>query len=201
MQNLLNPDTIIYIAIVIYSIILHEIAHGYVAYLCGDNTAKNANRLTLNPVPHIDPVGSVLLPVIAVMSGFGVFGWAKGVPVNLYNLGSKLKQFMVASAGIVTNLLIASVFLFLVKFGIFQNYQGLFLKVAIVNIGLGFFNLLPIPPFDGMSMLRSIFPQLGHKYEHLEHNPAAMIISILLASQLFGLIYPSITKFVFEVFF
>lgn len=201
MQNLLNPDTIIYIAIVIYSIILHEIAHGYVAYLCGDNTAKNANRLTLNPVPHIDPVGSILLPIIAVLSGFGVFGWAKGVPVNLYNLGSKLKQFMVASAGIITNLLIASIFLFLVKFGIGgQALQEIFFKVAIVNVGLGFFNLLPIPPFDGMSMLRSIFPQLGHKYEHLEHNPAAMIISILVASKIFSLIYPSIITFVVVLF-
>jgi Zn-dependent protease len=201
MQNLLNPDTLIYIAIVIYSIILHEIAHGYVAYLCGDNTAKNANRLTLNPVPHIDPVGSIILPIIAVLSGFGVFGWAKGVPVNLYNLGSKLKQFMVAAAGVLTNLLIASLFLFLIKFGIGGlGMQEIFFKVAIVNIGLGFFNLLPIPPFDGMSMLRSVFPKLGHRYEHLEHNPVAMIISILIASKVFGMIYPSIITFVIVLF-
>jgi Zn-dependent protease len=202
MQNLLNPDTIIYIAIVIYSIILHEIAHGYVAYLCGDDTAKNENRLTLNPVPHIDPVGSIMLPVIAVMSGFGVFGWAKGVPVNIYNLGgSKLKEFFVSAAGVITNLLLATIFLSLIKFGIFSSYQELFLKVAIVNIGLGFFNLLPIPPFDGMSILRSFFPSLKYKWQHLEHNPAAMIISILVASHIFGLIYPTIIKTITSLFF
>jgi Zn-dependent protease len=199
---LFQIDTIIYICIVIYSIILHEIAHGYIAYLCGDDTAKNANRLTLNPVPHIDPVGSILLPVIAVSSGFGVFGWAKGVPINLYYLNTKMKQFLVSSAGIVTNFIIATIFLFLIKFGIGGvAYQDLFFKVAIVNIGLGFFNLIPIPPFDGMSILRSFFPGLGHRYQHLEHNPVVMIGAILVASKIFSLIYPDIIKFVMSIFF
>ena len=199
----MTPDNIIYIIIIIYSIILHEIAHGYIAKLCGDDTAERAGRLTLNPAPHIDPIGSVLLPVIAVMSGTGVFGWAKGVPVNIYNLnGSKIKEFFVSAAGIVTNLLLATMFLLLIKFSVFpQVYNDLFLKIAIVNIGLGFFNLLPIPPFDGMSMLRAIFPSLKHKYQAFEHSPVAMIITILAASYVFSFIYKDIIGFIFKIFF
>ena len=199
----MTTDTIIYIAIVIYSIILHEIAHGYVAKLCGDKTAENEGRLTLNPLPHLDPIGSVILPVTAVLSGFGVFGWAKGVPVNLYNLnGSKIKEFLISVAGIVTNLILATIFLLLIKFSILPEvYNDLFKKAAIVNIGLAFFNLLPIPPFDGMSMLRAIFPSLKHKYQNIEHNPVILIAVILVASFLFSFIYKDILDFVFGIFF
>lgn len=207
-------DIIITLAIVIYSIILHEIAHGYVALLCGDNTAKEAGRLTLNPAPHIDPVGSIIVPAIGALSGAGIFGWAKGVPVNLYNLNSKFKNFAVSSAGIITNLLIATIFLLLIKFSfidfnnpLIQNladtlkkYSEIFFKVAIINIGLGFFNLMPIPPFDGMSIIRSFYPKLYHKFSYMEHNPAFMIIAILVASYLFSFIYGDIVKFVVNLF-
>ncbi len=209
-------DIVIYIVIVIYSIILHEIAHGYVAFLCGDNTAKHAGRLSLNPAPHIDPVGSVIIPVSAVLMGFGVFGWAKGVPVNMANLGgSRLKEFFVSAAGIITNFIIATLFLILMKISsvsfdnsLLQNisdtlkiHSDLFFKVAIVNIGLGFFNLLPIPPFDGMGILRSIFPSLNHRFQHLEYNPASMILAILVGSYLFSFIYRDIVDFIFRIFF
>ena len=195
-------DTVIYIAIVIYSIILHEIAHGYAALLCGDNTAKRENRLSLNPLPHIDPVGSIILPVSAVLMGFGVFGWAKGVPVNMNNLGgSRLKEFFVSAAGIITNLLLATIFLLLIKFNIGNSlYRDLFFRIAIVNIGLGFFNLLPIPPFDGMGILRSIFPSLNHKFQHLEYNPVSMIVAIFLGSFLFSFIYRDIVYFILRIF-
>ncbi len=208
-------DTIVYIVIVIYSIILHEIAHGYIAYLCGDNTAKHAGRLSFNPAPHIDPVGSVLIPVTAVLMGYGVFGWAKGVPVNMANLGgSRLKEFFVSAAGIITNFIIAFVFLMLMKVSmsdfsntLLQNISDtlklnseLFFKIAIVNIGLGFFNLLPIPPFDGMGILRSIFPSLNHRFQHLEYNPVSMIIAIFAGSYLFSFIYRDIVDFIFRIF-
>ncbi len=96
-------ETFLYIGIVIYSIILHEIAHGYTAYMFGDNTARRAGRLSLNPLPHLDPVGSVLLPLMAVTSGFGVFGWAKPVPIDPGYLNTKLKDIAVSAAGILTN--------------------------------------------------------------------------------------------------
>jgi Zn-dependent protease len=198
----MNIDTVIYIGIVIYSIVLHEIAHGWTAYVFGDNTAKEANRLTLNPVPHIDPIGSVLVPVSAVLMGFGVFGWAKGVPINMHNIGaSRVKEFLVSAAGIITNILIAIIFLLLIKYNIFnQVYEALMFKVVVVNIGLAFFNLLPIPPFDGMSILRSIFPRLKHKFQYIEHNPASMIVAILAGSYLFSFIYRDIVNFFVNLF-
>lgn len=198
----MNIEIIIYITIVIYSIVLHEIAHGWTAYIFGDNTARDANRLTLNPVPHIDPIGSILVPVSAVLMGFGVFGWAKGVPINLYNLGaSRLKEFIVSAAGIIANILISVFFLILIKYNVGgEVYREIFFKAAIVNIGLAFFNLLPIPPFDGMSMLRSIFPRLKHKFQSFEYNPVSMIFAILIASYLFSFIYRDIVNFFIKVF-
>ncbi|MDQ5957667.1 MAG: hypothetical protein QG614_642 [Patescibacteria group bacterium] len=198
----MSIDTLILIVIVIYSIILHEIAHGYIAKLCGDKTAERAGRLTLNPIPHIDIFGSVILPVIAVLSGWGVFGWAKGVPVNPYNLNTRFKEFAVSAAGIATNLLIATLFLLLIKFGVFPNiYNELFIRIAIINIGLGFFNLLPIPPFDGMQILRSIFPSLKHRYQFIEYNPMLMIIMVLFAGYIFSLFYSDLITFILNIFF
>jgi Zn-dependent protease len=196
----MGVDTIITLTIVIYSIILHEIAHGYVAYLCGDNTARDEGRLTLNPIPHIDPVGSIMVPAMGALSGLGIFGWAKGVPVNIYNLNSRFKNFAVSAAGIVTNLLIATLFLILIKLGVEESLNHIFFKVAVINIGLGFFNLMPIPPFDGMSMLRSFYPSLYHKYSFMEHNPGFMIIAILFASYLFSFIYGDIVSFIIQIF-
>lgn len=202
LSTLLSLDTILYIAIVIYSIILHEIAHGWVALKCGDVTAKYAGRLTLNPVPHLDIFGSIILPTVSIMNGWGVFGWAKGVPVNMYALNTRWKEFAVSFAGIATNLLIATIFLILLKFGIAgETYQKLFLNIAIVNIGLGFFNLIPIPPFDGMQILRAFFPALKHRFQSFEHNPLSMIAAILVAGQIFGYFYKDLVTFILGIFF
>jgi Zn-dependent protease len=201
----MSLDTVMLIIIVMYSVILHEISHGYVALWCGDNTAKYANRLTLNPWPHVDTVGTIILPVIGVMSGLGVFGYAKGVPVNMYNLNTKLKEFLVSAAGIITNLFLALIFILIYKYNYEYNfiseiYNNLILKAAIINIGLAFFNLLPIPPFDGMQILRSIFPSLKHKYQHIEHNPAFMIGAIIFAMFIFSFIYSDLVNFILSIF-
>ena len=194
-------ENLLYIAIVIYSIVLHEVAHGYASKLCGDNTAKNSGRLTLNPISHIDPLGSVVVPAMGLFLGGIVFGWAKGVPINIYNLnGSKIKEFIVSFAGIFINLVLAVIFLMIIKLSILPEiYNTLLIKAAVINIGLGFFNLLPIPPFDGMSMLRAIFPSLKHKYQHLEHNPVVMIGLILFAAFIFSFIYRDIVEFMFNL--
>jgi Zn-dependent protease len=144
----------------------------------------------------------LISPVLSVLAGGGAFGWAKGVPVNLTNLDSKWKEFAVSVAGIATNLSLALIFILLLKFGIGGSlYQDLFLKVVVVNIGLGFFNLLPIPPFDGMSILRSFFPSLKHRYQMFEHSPAVMLITVLIASYLFSFIYQPILNTIFSIFF
>lgn len=193
----MNIEIFIYIGIVIYSIILHEIAHGYAALLCGDTTAKRAGRLTLNPGQHLDPIGSVALPVSAVLMGFGVFGWARPVPIDPSYLTTRLKEIFVSAAGIATNIALCIIFLFLIKFNVAEVYQDLFVKVAVVNLGLGLFNLLPFPPFDGLQILRAIFPGLKRFAHDLEYNPASMIVSILIAGYVFSIFFPSVVNFVF----
>ena len=197
-----SMELVVYVVIVIYSIILHELGHGYVAKLCGDDTAQRAGRITLNPIPHIDWVGSIILPVTAVLGGFGVLGWAKGVPIDPRNLDTRLKEFLVSSAGIITNVLIACLFIGLLKLQTGDlAYGQVFLKVIIVNLGLALFNLLPIPPFDGLQILRSIFPQLKHKYQYIEHHPIAMIVTVIIAVQIFSWFYVDLLRFILNQVF
>lgn len=152
--------TVIKIALFIIAIVFHEVAHGVAAFLCGDSTAKNRGRLTLNPIPHIDPLG-LLLPIILLFTGSGfVIGWAKPVPVNYGNFkNGRWGEFFVSSAGIVTNFLLAFITAIFIRFfykdlliyGIFP-YFAYFISI---NLILGIFNLLPVPPLDGSKILAS----------------------------------------------
>ena len=147
---------------IILAIVLHELAHGYAAYRLGDNTAKIYGRLTLNPLKHIDPFGSLLLPALLYFSHAGfMFGWAKPVPVNFNNLkNSKRDLIIVSAAGIVTNLVLAIISALLLKAVSFlpqstiQGILGLFLlNMVVFNVVLAIFNALPIPPLDGSKIL------------------------------------------------
>ena len=112
-------DNLVHILILIFSVIVHEVSHGYMAYFLGDDTAKNEGRLTFNPIPHIDLVGSILVPAFLVLSGSQfLFGWAKPVPFNPFNLkkGGRFAEALVAFAGPMSNLLLALVFVFLSLF-------------------------------------------------------------------------------------
>ena len=146
----------------------HEVAHGAAAYAFGDPTAKNQGRLTLNPLKHIDPFGSVMLPLILVLTHAGfVFGWAKPVLYNPYNLRNRrLGEFCVSIAGIITNFIIALVFVFLLRFsvslGLSQPAVDLMIYVVFLNLVLGIFNLIPIPPLDGSKILYTLIP---YRYE------------------------------------
>ncbi len=159
----MNVNFIFQILILIFSIVLHELSHGYVAYFLGDPTAKYAGRLTLNPIKHIDPMGSIIVPIVtALLPGGVVFGWAKPVPINPYNLSSKKwGGAIVALAGPVSNLVIALVFgLFIRFFGASMSAPLLSITalITLVNITLAVFNLVPIPPLDGSHILLSILP-------------------------------------------
>lgn len=151
------------ILVLIFSVIIHEVAHGYAAHALGDPTAKLAGRLTLNPAPHIDPIGSVVLPGLLVATGSSIlFGWAKPVPYNPYNLkNQRWGEAIVGIAGVATNLFIAVLFAFIARaaygsgMGEFGDFASI---VTLTNLSLALFNLLPIPPLDGFTVLRGVLP-------------------------------------------
>jgi len=166
----MDPATIFIIAALVISIIIHEVAHGYMANWLGDPTARLAGRLTLNPISHIDPVGSVLVPAFLFLSGTPLlFGWAKPVPYNPYNLNPKRRGFpaqsgdaLVAAAGPGVNILIALVFSIAIRFMLTTYGHSPFIDIAgyivYINILLACFNLIPIPPLDGSKILGAFLP-------------------------------------------
>lgn len=148
------------VVVILVSVILHELAHGFIAYKLGDNTAKDAGRLTLNPIKHIDPIFSVFVPMFLFLIKAPVFGGAKPVPVNSGNLkGKEWGMALVALAGPVTNILIALA-AFLISF--FLGSNGIVLEISSyflsINLSLAVFNLIPIPPLDGSRILYAIAP-------------------------------------------
>ena len=170
-------DGIFYVVVLITSVVVHEFAHGYTAYLFGDDTARLSGRLTLNPLKHLDLFGSIVLPLLLVLSQAGfVIGWAKPVPYNPDNLRNGRKgKLLVAAAGILANLIIAVFFGLLIRFaspllGISIYEASSFYKITsiivIMNLVLALFNIIPIPPLDGSKILFSLIPV---KYRYIEN--------------------------------
>lgn len=165
-------ETIITISILILSIVLHEVAHGYAANWLGDPTARLAGRLTPNPIPHIDPVGSILIPGFLFISGAAfMFGWAKPVPYNPYNLrNQKWGEAFVAAAGPLTNFLIAVIFAGIISLsnilGLDEAFMDMLRYIVMINVLLGVFNLIPLPPLDGSKVIVPFLPRsIRFKYE------------------------------------
>ena len=172
-------ETIVFFVALVASIILHEISHGVVALWFGDDTAKRAGRLTLNPIPHIDPFGSIILPALGALAHVPVIGWAKPVPVNPSRLRSRRDMLLVSLAGPAKNLSIMLVAAFVARalfvprfspFGLALEDLTLPVLVALVfaqvNLFLAVLNLLPIPPLDGSALLERVLPRdwLPHWY-------------------------------------
>lgn len=159
----MDSNIIFTILILVFSVIIHEVSHGYAALFLGDPTAKYQGRLTLNPLKHLDPVGSVIVPILTSLSGF-TFGWAKPVPFNPYNLKNRRwGEAIVAFAGPFSNLAVALVFSILLRvLGsasiASDSFFRLMAMVVLTNIVLAVFNLVPVPPLDGSKILFSVLP-------------------------------------------
>lgn len=187
------------VVVLVFSAIIHEYMHGWAADQMGDSTARDEGRLTLNPLPHIDPVGSILFPLLMLASGIGfVFGWAKPVPYNPYNLRDKIYGgAKVALAGPLGNLITALFFGMILRFGPFVSLQfSQVLQIIVyINILLMVFNLVPIPPMDGSKVLMPFLPySLQTKYAALERYGMFFILLFMFFG--FSLIQP----FVFTIF-
>ena len=166
------------IIILIFSAVIHEVSHGYVAYMQGDNTAKYAGRLTLNPLKHLELFGSFLLPIMSYFFGGFIIGWAKPVPYNPYNLrNQRWGEALVAFAGPGMNIFIALVLGLFLRYGIFIELNDAFATIIFINLILATFNLVPIPPLDGSKILFSILPNNFYEIrQFLERNGLYIMI-------------------------
>jgi len=192
------PSTIIVLFVLLFAITIHEAAHGWAAFKMGDPTAYHLGRVTLNPIPHIDPIGTILMPLMLAIMGFPFFGWAKPVPVNPLNLRNPRRDnLIISAAGPLSNLTVA----FIAFFGViilntltsgfvgtnpqsFVSYLSsgiLFILyyTIVINVILATFNLIPIPPLDGSGVLLGLISdEAAQKYEQI--RPYGFIIIILL---------------------
>lgn len=176
---------------VAYSIILHEIAHGYAALKFGDPTAKHGGRLSLSPIGHIDPIGTILFPLIQLLSTGQVFlGWARPVPVNPLNLRPRVKgEVVVALAGVATNLAIALLMAVLLGFEtLVPPKSALFTAVwwtLFANVALAVFNLIPIPPLDGSHVFKYVLPvSMRLSYQRLGFYGIWILLALIASGAL-----------------
>lgn len=194
---------ILQLSVLFFSVIIHEVAHGYTAYKRGDPTAKQLGRLTLNPIPHIDIIGSIVLPFILMISGAPIFGWAKPVPVNparLYN--PKTDMIWVSLSGSIANFIlaiIAGIGMLLIRnfatsdMSVLIPVYQILQTVLVINIVLPVLNLIPIPPLDGSRVVYYLLPRdLAIQYDKIGMYGFIIIFVLLFTGILWKIISPVI---------
>jgi Zn-dependent protease len=189
-RRVITPQSLLLFGVAIPSIILHEVSHGVVALAFGDDTAKKAGRLTLNPVKHVDLVGTIIIPALLALSGYGVFGYAKPVPINPSRMRHPRDDAVIVSlAGPATNVVLA------LAAGIWLRQQHpLFLSMGtgpwrlripyafgVINVVLAVFNLIPIPPLDGSSVIERFLPSAWrHGWHRLRRYGMVILIALVV---------------------
>lgn len=186
-------DIIFWVLVLGFSVILHEVAHGYMANWLGDPTARLEGRLTLNPLKHIDPLGTIIVPLLLHVTASPILmGWAKPVPYNPRNIRNMYGEALVAGAGPGTNILLALIFGLSMRFfgdSMSPELYGAFGIITSINVFLAIFNLIPIPPLDGSKVLSALLPgSLGRGYDSIRENfermgivPGLLIVIVLFS--------------------
>jgi Zn-dependent protease len=214
MNNELILRIIIWAVPIVFSIVLHEVAHGWMAYKLGDPTAKNLGRLTLNPFPHIDVMGTVILPLMMLFLGGPIFGWAKPVPFNPHNfyrhIDARKGTMWVALAGPGSNLMLAFIFSFvfvLVAKFVPPSFAFVYVPLSLLaqavislNLFLAFLNLLPIPPLDGSKVVMRFLPARYYSaYLRVERYGMIILIILLVSGALSYLVLGPV-DFFYKIF-
>lgn len=190
MENAIQ--SIFFVGILIFSVVIHEVSHGFAALFLGDKTAQYEGRLTLNPIPHIDLFGSILIPLFLVIAGSPfLIGWAKPVPYNPYNLrNQKWGPALVGAAGPLANISIALIFGLLLRFvpdlangiagGFIFNFMIVASTITLLNLVLAVFNLVPIPPLDGSKVLFALLPYNWYQVQRFLEQYGFFILLIFI---------------------
>ena len=217
MNNLnLVQEIAIWTLPVLLALIVHEVAHGWVANLLGDKTALMLGRLTLNPIKHIDPIGTIIMPLLCLFMGSFVFGWAKSVPINSRNFKNfRRDMVLVAIAGPISNFLMAIMWAIFIKVAILLFNSGSFLIIKLFFIPMGYagifinlllmvFNLVPIPPLDGSRVVMSLLPpEIAKVYSIVEQYGFIILIILIYTNVISLIITPPflwVQKTIFYVF-
>ncbi len=219
--NGINPlDILLWFIVFLFSLSVHESAHAYVSDKFGDDLGRSLGRISLNPIVHIDPIGTVLFPLVSSFTGIPLFGWAKPVPVNPLAWREKNKaNFWTSAAGPLSNFALALIFFVVLKALIMAGQSGLTGNILVlasgsgvmepivkllslgltVNLALGIFNLIPIPPLDGSGMLESVLPYEAQRgYEQIRPYGFMLLIAMMFLG-VFSMIFTPVREVVFRL--